>query len=265
MIKLTGVSKTFFPGTTNEVRAIDNLNLSVASGEFVTIIGSNGAGKSTFLKIVAGLEQPGTGRVELAGKNVTGLPEYRRAKEIGRIDQDPMASTASGMTIEENLAMACLRGKYRGLSFAITKRREQFFREVLAGIGLGLEDRLRVPVQTLSGGQRQALALVMATIAEPKLLLLDEHTAALDPKSARQVMELTSRIVNAKKLTTLMITHNMDQALKFGSRLIMLHRGQVILDIGEAEKSKLSVGQLISRFTEASGTIFDDDRVLLAN
>ncbi|GAB6171036.1 ABC transporter ATP-binding protein [Paradesulfitobacterium aromaticivorans] len=263
MIKLTQVYKVFFPHTSNEVLALNNINLEFYPGDFVTIIGSNGAGKSTFLKVLAGIELPDAGKIELAGKDVTAYPEYLRAKDIGRIDQDPMASTASEMTIEENLAMALKRGQPRRLGRAITANKEKLFKEVLAGVGLGLENRLKVPVKTLSGGQRQALALVMATIAEPELLLLDEHTAALDPKTAKLIMDLTGKIVASKNLTTLMITHNMEQALKFGNRLIMMHRGQIILDLDQAEKSKLTVPELVERFSSASGTAFDDDRVLL--
>ena len=263
MIKLTGVYKAFFPGTSNEVLALNNINIQFKAGDFVTIIGSNGAGKSSLLKVLAGVEKADVGKIEIDDIDVSEHPEYKRSKDIGRIDQDPMASTASDMTIEENLAMAYKRGQTRRLCKAITLRREKFFKEILSEIGLGLENRLQVPVKTLSGGQRQALALVMATITEPKLLLLDEHTAALDPKIAKQVMEITRQIVADKKLTTLMITHNMEQAIKFGNRLIMMHRGQIILDINQEEKSKLTVQQLIEKFTVASGTVFDDDRVLL--
>lgn len=264
MIKLKDISKFFFYGTSNQILALNNITFDVKSGDFVTIIGSNGAGKSTFLKVIAGVDKADLGSIELAGKNVTQDPEYKRAKEIGRIDQDPMASTASDMTIEENLAMAYIRGQRRGLHKAVSFKRTGIFKSILAEIGLGLENRLQVPVGTLSGGQRQALALVMATIAEPKLLLLDEHTAALDPNIARQIMDITRKIVDSKKLTTLMITHNMEQAIRFGNRLIMMHRGQIILDIGQEEKAKLTVPQLIDKFVQASGTVFDDDRVLLA-
>lgn len=264
MIKLTRVYKVFFPNTSNEVLALKDITLHVKPGDFVTLIGSNGAGKSTLLKVLAGIELPDAGRVELAGKDVTTFPEFVRAKDIGRIDQDPMTSTASDMTIEENLAMAYKRGQARRLGRAITLQKEKIFKEVLAEVGLGLENRLRVPVRTLSGGQRQALALVMATIAEPKLLLLDEHTAALDPKTAKQIIELTAKIVSSKNLTTLMITHNMEQAIKLGTRLVMMHRGQIILDLEQADKSKLTIPELIERFNAASGTTFDDDRVLLA-
>lgn len=264
MIIFTHVDKYFFRGTPNQVKALDNINLHVKAGDFITIIGSNGAGKSTLLNAVAGSVFIDQGRIELDGKDVTNQPEHLRAREIGRIAQDPMASTASEMTVEENLAMAYMRGQKRGLKRAVTFSRNKIFKEALAEIGMGLENRLRVPVGTLSGGQRQALALVMATLSRPKLLLLDEHTAALDPKAARLVMDITRRLVGMYKLTTLMITHNMEQAIRFGNRLIMMHRGQVILDIGAGEKEKLTVKELIEKFTATSGDVFDDDRVLLA-
>ncbi|WP_066639092.1 ABC transporter ATP-binding protein [Desulfolucanica intricata] len=265
MIKLTRVYKTFFTGTPNELPALNNINLHIKPGDFITVIGSNGAGKSTLLKIISGVETVDTGTIKLAGKDVTNFPEYKRSGDIGRIDQDPMVGTASDMTIEENLAMAYMRGQRRGLLRAITKNRSLIFKSILAETGLGLEQRLQVPVGTLSGGQRQALALVMATITQPKLLLLDEHTAALDPKAAKQIMELTRRLVESKKLTTLMITHNMEQAIKFGNRLIMMHRGKIVLDIDREEKDKLTIPQLIEKFNTTSGTTLDDDRVLLAN
>lgn len=264
MIRLTGIKKFFFAGTPNEVKALDDINLHVRPGDFVTVIGSNGAGKSTLLKTLAGVNTVDAGRMEMQGRDITNYPEHKRAGDIGRIDQDPMASTAGDMTIEENLSMAFLRGQRRGLSRAVTSKRSKYFKEVLADVGLGLEDRLQVPVGTLSGGQRQALALVMATIARPKLLLLDEHTAALDPKAAQQVMDITRRVVAASLLTTLMITHNMEQALRFGNRLIMMHRGRIILDLGPEEKTNLTVPDLIAKFSATSGTAFADDRVLLA-
>jgi putative ABC transport system ATP-binding protein len=264
VIKLTGIDKYFFAGTPNEVKALDNVNLRVAQGDFITLIGSNGAGKSTLLKAIAGVISVDAGSIEIDGRNVTNLPEHTRARDIGRIDQDPLASTAAELSIEENLAMAYLRGQKRGLARAVTGQRAEIFREALKNIGLGLESRLKVPVGTLSGGQRQALALVMATLSRPKLLLLDEHTAALDPKAARLVMEITERLVNRYQLTTLMITHNMEQAIRFGNRLIMMHRGRIILDIGAEEKNKLTVPDLVTRFTSSSGSVFDDDRVLLA-
>lgn len=264
MIKLNDINKYFFTGTLNEVKALDNVNLQVDQGDFITVIGSNGAGKSTLLKAIAGVISVDTGTIEIDGRNVTNLPEHKRARDIGRIDQDPMASTAADLSIEENLAIAYLRGQKRGLGRAVTSQRAEIFRESLKNIGLGLEDRLKVPVGTLSGGQRQALALVMATLSRPKLLLLDEHTAALDPKAAKLVMEITERLVHRYQLTTLMITHNMEQAIRYGNRLIMMHRGRIILDIGAIEKTKLTVPELVTRFTNSSGSTFDDDRVLLA-
>ncbi|SFR10011.1 ABC transporter ATP-binding protein [Desulfoscipio geothermicus] len=264
MINLTGINKYFFVNTPNEIKALDNINLQVNPGDFITIIGSNGAGKSTLLKAVAGVIPVDSGCIEIDGQDVTNLPEHRRAGDIGRIDQDPMASTAAELTIEENLAIACLRGQRRALARAVTRPRLERFRQALRDTGLGLEDRLRVPVGTLSGGQRQALALVMATMTRPRLLLLDEHTAALDPKAASLVMDITERIVNRHQLTTLMITHNMEQALRFGNRLIMMHRGRIILDIGSDEKNRLTVAELIAKFASCSGTVFDNDRALLA-
>ncbi|MDD2402619.1 MAG: ATP-binding cassette domain-containing protein, partial [Clostridia bacterium] len=207
MIKLSGVSKYFFLDTPNEVLALDNINFHVKRGDFVTVIGSNGSGKSTLLNIINGVETVDLGNIELDGKDVTASPEYKRAADIGRIDQNPLAGTAADMTIEENLAMAYLRGQRRGLSKAVNGDRVKIFKEVLAEIGMGLEERLKAPVGTLSGGQRQALALVMATISLPKLLLLDEHTAALDPRAALQIMDITGRLIDSKKLTTIMITH----------------------------------------------------------
>lgn len=264
MISLHAIDKYFFISTPNEIKALDNINLQVTPGEFITLIGSNGAGKSTLLKAMAGVIALDSGKIVLGGKDVTHLPEHKRALDIGRIDQDPLASTAGELSIEENLAMAYLRGQRRGLTRAVTRSRTDKFREALQDTGLGLENRLQVPVGTLSGGQRQALALVMATITKPRLLLLDEHTAALDPKAARLVMEITNRLVNRFKLTTLMITHNMEQALRFGNRLIMMHRGRIILDIGQAEKSKLTVTNLIAKFNSCSGDVFANDRSLLA-
>jgi len=264
MIKLTDVYKVFFPGTANEIVALQKINLQTNEGDFVTVIGSNGAGKSTLLNVVSGVEPIDAGTLELAGHDVTADPEYKRAAEIGRIDQNPLVGTAAEMTIEENLAMAYLRGQKRGLNCAVTGKRREIFREVLAETGLGLENRLQTPVGTLSGGQRQALALIMATLALPKLLLLDEHIAALDPKAAEQIMEITNQLVHAKKLTTLMITHNMEQALRYGNRLIMMHRGRIVLDLNQAAKSKLTVPQLIEKFTVVSGSTFVEDRVLLS-
>lgn len=264
MIKLERLTRYFLPNTPNEVKALDDLSLEVHEGDFITVIGSNGAGKSTLLKAIAGVVAVDEGRIEIDGRDVTRLPEHRRAGEIGRVDQDPMASTASLLTVEENLAMAEMRGRPRLLARAVTVPRRARFREALAEVGLGLEDRLQVRVGTLSGGQRQALALVMATTARPKLLLLDEHTAALDPRTARTVMEITNSLVMRHRLTTLMVTHNMEQAIRWGNRLIMMHRGRVVMDIAGEEKTRLTVPELIEKFGRVSGSIFDDDRALLA-
>ncbi|MEW5762842.1 MAG: ATP-binding cassette domain-containing protein [Bacillota bacterium] len=264
MIRLTGVTKRFFAGTPNEVTALDDLHLEIGPGEFVTVIGSNGAGKSTLLNAIAGLVAIDAGRIELDGTDITAWPVYRRAAFIGRIDQNPLASTAAEMTVAENLAMALMRGRRRGLARAVTAARRQVFREALAAVGMGLEKRLDVLVRTLSGGQRQALALVMATLVEPRLLLLDEHTAALDPQAARLVLAITERVVTTCRLTTLMVTHNMEQAIRYGTRLIMMHRGRIVLDVGREEKEQLTVQNLIARFVAVSGDLFACDRLLLA-
>jgi putative ABC transport system ATP-binding protein len=264
MVELTGLTRRFFPGTANEVTALDTLDLRVPAGDFVTLIGPNGAGKSTLLKAISGVVPLDAGRVVLDGRDVTGLPEHRRARLIGRIDQDPMGSTAPLMSLEENLAMAAKRGQPRGLATAVTGPRRAWFRELLAELDLGLEDRLGVRVGTLSGGQRQALALVMATMGEPRLLLLDEHTASLDPRVAPQVMEITHRIVSRRRLTTLMVTHNMEQALRWGNRLVMMSAGRVVLDLGAADKQGLGVVDLVERFQRRTGELFAEDRALLA-
>jgi putative ABC transport system ATP-binding protein len=264
MLELAGVTRRFFSGTANEVTALDGLSLAVPAGDFVTLIGPNGAGKSTLLKAIAGVVAVDAGRVVLDGQDVTGSPEHVRARLVGRVDQDPLGSTAPMMSIEENLAMADRRGERRGLGIAVTAARRGRFRELLAELELGLEGRLRVRVGTLSGGQRQALALVMATMGEPRLLLLDEHTASLDPRVARQVMEITDRIVARRRLTTLMVTHNMEQALRWGSRLIMMSAGRVVLDLGAPEKQGLGVADLVERFHRKTGELFAEDRALLA-
>ena len=263
MVELTGLTRRFFPGTANEVTALDGLDLRVPPGDFVTLIGPNGAGKSTLLKAISGVVSLDAGRVVLDGRDVTGIPEHRRARLIGRIDQDPLGSTAPMMTLEENLAMAAKRGQRRGLATAVTAPKRAWFRELLAELALGLEDRLDVRVGTLSGGQRQALALVMATMGEPRLLLLDEHTASLDPRVAPQVMAITDRIVSRRRLTTLMVTHNMEQALRWGSRLVMMSAGRVVLDLGAAEKRGLGVVDLVERFHRRTGELFAEDRALL--
>lgn len=264
MIKLESISRFFFRGTANEVKALDSVSLEAASGQFITLVGSNGAGKSSLLRVVSGQLQPDEGQVWLDGVNVTAWPDFRRAARVGQIDQNPLVSTAPALTIEENLALALLRGRVRGLGRAVTDGRRRRFRDALEAVGMGLEHRLSTRVGNLSGGQRQALALVMATIAEPPLLLLDEHTAALDPKAAAQVMEITERLVASRGLTTLMVTHNMEHAIRHGNRLLMMHRGRIILDLSGPEKRELTVGALIERFHRASGDSFVDDRILLS-
>ena len=263
ILSLTGVTKRFHGGTPSEVLALSDVNLAVAAGDFVTIIGSNGAGKSTLLKAIAGLVDLDAGTIAFEGRDVTRAPVYRRAAVIGRIDQDPGDSTCAAMTIEENLAMAERRGMRRGLRRAVTPSARARFAAALAPIGLGLQTRLAARVGTLSGGQRQALALLMATIAGARLLLLDEHLAALDPRTADIVMGLTERLVAAHDMTTLMITHKMQDAIRIGNRLIMMHEGRIILDVRDAAKAALTVDALVARFHQA-GSDISEDRVLLA-
>ena len=264
MLEIQNVSKTFNAGTVNQKTALNGLNLKLNEGDFVTVIGGNGAGKSTMLNAVAGVWPVDEGKILIDGVDVTRLGEHQRAAYIGRVFQDPMTGTAATMQIEENLALAARRGKRRTLRIGITKAEREQYRELLGGLGLGLESRLTTKVSTLSGGQRQALTLLMATLKRPKLLLLDEHTAALDPKTAAKVMELTDRIVREGQLTTLMITHNMRDAIQYGNRLIMLHDGHVILDIAGEEKKKLTVPDLLEQFTKASGDEFANDRAILS-
>lgn len=264
MLEIKNVKKVFNAGTVNEKVALNGLNLVLNDGDFVTVIGGNGAGKSTMLNAVAGVWKPDEGSIIIDGVDVTNMPEHKRAKFLGRVFQDPMMGTAPSMWIEENLALAARRGQRRGLSWGVTKEEKEQYRELLGGLGLGLESRLTTKVSTLSGGQRQALTLLMATLKRPKLLLLDEHTAALDPKTAAKVMELTDRIVREGQLTTLMITHNMRDAIQYGNRLIMLHDGHVILDIAGEEKKKLTVPDLLEQFTKASGDEFANDRAILS-
>ena len=263
MLELKDLHKTFNPGTVNAKTALNGLSLTLQGGEFVTVIGGNGAGKSTMLNATAGTLQVDSGEVFLDGIDVTDLPEYKRASYIGRVFQDPMMGTAPSMHIEENLALAARRGQKRGLRWGISKEERETYRTLLSDLGLGLETRLSSEVSTLSGGQRQALTLLMATLKSPKLLL-DEHTAALDPKTAAKVMELTDRIVTKEKLTTLMITHNMRDAIQYGSRLTMLHEGRVILDISGEEKKQLTVTDLLAQFAKVSGDEFASDRALLS-
>lgn len=264
MLELKELYKTFNPGTINAKTALSGLSLTMADGDFVTVIGGNGAGKSTMLNATAGTFPVDSGKVLINGNDVTGLSEHKRAKFIGRVFQDPMMGTAPSMQIEENLALAARRGRRRGLSWGVTRQEREEYRALLADLGLGLESRLSTKVATLSGGQRQALTLLMATLNRPELLLLDEHTAALDPKTASKVMALTDRIVGEEKLTTLMITHNMRDAIQYGNRLIMLHEGHIILDISGEEKKKLTVPDLLNEFTKASGDEFANDRAILS-
>ncbi len=263
MLTALNLRKQFYPKTIDEVTALNRASLSLQKGEFVTIIGSNGAGKSTLLNALAGAIPLDSGTIEVDGHDVTNLPEYARAKYMGRVFQDPKVSTVGSMEVEENMALAYLRGQNRGLVFGVDNRLRGLFAEALSHIGLGLETRLRTRVSTLSGGQRQALALVMATISRPAVLLLDEHTASLDPKTARLILEITGRIISEEQLTTLMVTHNMHDAIQHGTRLIMMHEGSVVLDIGGAEKLSLTVQDLIHRFEHISGGVLSD-RTLLA-
>ena len=264
MLKIQNIHKTFNPGTINEKHALNDLSLHLKEGEFVTVIGGNGAGKSTMLNAVAGVWEVDAGKIVIDDVDITHLPEYKRAKYIGRVFQDPMMGTAATMQIEENMALAARRGQHRTLRKGITKAEREEYREQLKILDLGLEDRMTAKVGLLSGGQRQALTLLMATLQKPKLLLLDEHTAALDPKTAAKVLELTDKIVTENKLTTLMITHNMRDAITHGNRLIMLHEGKVIIDVEGEEKQMLTVEDLLSLFVKASGKVFADDRAILA-
>ena len=265
MLQLKGIYKTFNAGTVNEKRAIDNLNLTLEDGDFVTIIGGNGAGKSTTLNLIAGVYPVDAGMIHLNGYDLTNLPEHKRARFLGRVFQDPMMGTAATMGIEENLALAYRRGQKRGLGSGITNEERELYREKLATLGLGLENRMTSKVGLLSGGQRQALTLLMATMNKPKLLLLDEHTAALDPKTALKVLTLSARIVEENHLTTMMITHNMKDAIKYGNRLIMMHEGHIIYDVAGEEKQKLHVSDLLAKFQIASGGEFANDRMILSN
>ena len=263
MLKLEHVRKTFNIGTVNEKTALNDLNLHLNPGDFVTVIGGNGAGKSTMLNAICGVWPLDSGSVIIDGVDVTKMPEYKRAAFLGRVFQDPMMGTAATMGIEENLALAYRRGKRRGLSWGISQKERELYREKLSMLGLGLEDRMTSKVGLLSGGQRQAVTLLMAALQEPKVLLLDEHTAALDPKTAEKVLQLSDEIVRAHNLTTLMVTHNMRDAIAHGNRLIMMHNGRVILDIAGEEKKKLTVEDLMGKFSEVSGQEFSNDRALL--
>ena len=264
MLKLDNICKTFNPGTINEKKALQNLSLTLKPGDFVTVIGGNGAGKSTMLNAIAGVWPVDSGSITIDGINVTGECEHKRAAYIGRVFQDPMLGTAPNMQIEENLALAMRRGRRRGLRWGVTKAEREQYRDRLKGLGLGLEDRMTSKVGLLSGGQRQALTLLMATLQKPKLLLLDEHTAALDPKTARKVLDLTEKIVDEQNLTALMVTHNMKDAIQIGNRLIMMHEGRIIYDVAGEEKKNLQVEDLLERFEKVSGEEFANDRMMLA-
>ena len=264
MLEVREIYKTFNAGTVNEKRAINGVSLTLADGDFVTVIGGNGAGKSTLLNLVAGVYGVDGGSILIDGNDVTRLPEYRRAQYIGRVFQDPMMGTAASMQIEENLALAARRGQTRTLRAGITKAEREQYRELLKILDLGLEDRLTSKVGLLSGGQRLALTLLMATLKKPRLLLLDEHTAALDPKTAAKVLDTTEKIVQRDQLTTLMITHNMRDAIAHGNRLVMMYDGRIVIDISGEEKKKLTVEQLLAKFGQASGSDEADDKLLLS-
>ena len=257
MLDLKGIYKTFNPGSITEKKALQGIDLHLEDGDFVTIIGGNGAGKSTLLNAIAGVWPIDEGSIHLAGQDVTAVPEHKRAALLGRVFQDPMTGTAANMQIEENLALAARRGKKRGLGWEVTKEERAKYHDMLVSLDLGLEDRLSAKVGLLSGGQRQALTLMMATIVKPKLLLLDEHTAALDPKTAAKVLEITDKVINENKLTALMITHNMSDAIKHGNRLIMMNEGRIVYDVSGEEKKNLTVEDLMKKFSEVGGHFSD--------
>ena len=264
MLKVNGVYKTFNPGTVNEKRALNGVDLYLNEGDFVTVIGSNGAGKSTLLNAIAGIWPVDSGSIEVDGNDITKLPDFKRAAYIGRVFQDPMMGTAANMWIEENLALAKRRGQKRTLKPGITDEERKEYTELLKGFDLGLENRLTTKVGLLSGGQRQALTLLMATMQKPRILLLDEHTAALDPKTAKTVLTITDQLVSKYNLTTFMVTHNMKDAIAYGNRLIMMNEGKIILDISGEEKKNLTVGDLMKKFEVATGEELVNDAALLS-
>ena len=264
MLKVTNLQKTFNPGTINAKTALNGFDLHIAEGDFVTVTGGNGAGKSTLLNAIAGVWKPDYGTIEIDGVDVTNMPEHKRAKFLGRVFQDPMKGTAPDMEIAENLSIAARRGTKRRLVWGCTRKDRENYRSLLAQLGLGLEDRLSSKVGLLSGGQRQAVTLLMATIRKPKILLLDEHTAALDPKTADKVLKITEKLVTEHKLTTLMITHNMHDAIAYGNRLIMMHEGMVVVDVSGQEKKRMTINQLLDLFEKASGSAFSSDKVILS-
>ncbi len=264
MLKVVNIRKAFNPGTINEKKALNGVSIKLDDGDFVTIIGGNGAGKSTMLNAIAGVWPVDSGAILIDGNNVTGLSEHQRAKYIGRVFQDPMTGTAADMEIQENLALAARRGKARLLNWGITRREREEYRELLKTLDLGLENRMTSKVGLLSGGQRQALTLLMATLKKPQILLLDEHTAALDPKTAAKVLQLSDEIISANHLTAMMVTHNMSNAIEYGNRLIMMNDGRIIYDVKGEEKKRLTVDDLLQKFEEASGTALNNDRMLLS-
>ena len=264
MLDINHIAKTFNPGTITEKTALVDVDLHLNEGDFVTVIGGNGAGKSTMLNAVAGVFQVDKGSIKIGGVDVTGLPEYKRAKYLGRVFQDPMTGTAATMNIEENMALAMRRGEKRGLRWGINAMERDMYREQLRTLGLGLEDRMTSKVGLLSGGQRQALTLLMATLRTPKLLLLDEHTAALDPKTAAKVLELSARIIEERKLTAMMITHNMKDAIAMGNRLIMMNEGRIVVDVAGEQKKRLTRQDLMGLFEKAAGQQLDGDKLLLS-
>ena len=264
MLKITNLHKTFNAGTVNAKKALNGLNLTLNDGDFVTVIGGNGAGKSTLLNAISGVWKPDSGTVEIDGVDVTNMPEHKRAAFLGRVFQDPMKGTAPDMEIAENLAIAARRGTKRKLIWGIKRNEREQYKELLSTLELGLENRLSCKVGLLSGGQRQAITLLMATLRRPKLLLLDEHTAALDPKTAAKVLEITDKLVTENKLTTLMITHNMQDAISHGNRLIMMHEGKVLVDVSGEDKKKLTISELLDLFEKASGSAFTSDKVMLS-
>jgi len=264
MITLSSMTKIFHQGSVNEILAIDDISLQVEEGDFITIIGSNGAGKSSLLNCIAGTYPIESGTIQIGNQNITQWPEFKRALLIARVFQDPLLGTCAHASLEQNLALAFKRGRKRGLGFGVKSRDRDFFRQELQQLGLGLEDRLQDTAGLLSGGQRQALTMLMATLVKPEVLLLDEHLAALDPKTAQQVLDLTQEIVTQKKLTTLMVTHQMKHAIQLGNRLIMLHQGRIIFDARDKEKSNLTVNDLLSKFYEVQGEELANDKMLLA-
>ena len=264
MLNIQSISKTFNPGTINEKVALNGVNLNLNPGDFVTIIGGNGAGKSTTLNAIAGVWSVDEGKIIIDGVDITKLSEHKRALYLGRVFQDPMTGTAATMSIEENMAIAARRGERRGLGWGITKKERERYKEALKELDLGLEDRLSSKVGLLSGGQRQAITLLMASLKKPKLLLLDEHTAALDPKTAAKVLAISDKIIQEHQLTAMMVTHNMKDAIAHGNRLIMMHEGKIIYDVSGEEKKNLKVADLLAKFEEVSGGEFANDRMMLS-